>query len=216
MELRLEAQGAVGWGVLPAILLAAGESSRMGFPKALLRDPDGRIFVARIVASLHEAGVREVAIVTGRHHEPIAAALAAEPFDHPVRVVRNEDPSRGQLSSLWTGMDAVCHDAAPAVVVTLVDVPMVTAPTIRAVIDAWQRTAAPIVRPRVGERRGHPVIFDRAVFGDLRRAPLEGGARTVVRARRPEIVEVAVDDPGCIRDVDTPAEYESLVRKPGT
>jgi len=128
-----------------------------------------------------------------------------------LRVVRNEEPSRGQLSSLWTGL-AACPPGTDAVVVTLVDVPLVTPATIELVIAAWLRTGAPIVRPTFGERRGHPVIFDRAVFDELRRAPLDVGARAVLSAHYREIVNVPVDDPGCLVDVDTPEDYAKEVR----
>jgi CTP:molybdopterin cytidylyltransferase MocA len=188
----------------------------MGSPKALLREPEGRTFLERILASMDEAGVADVTVVTGRHHEAIALALAGAPGYRHVRLVRNEEPDRGQLSSLWVGMDAVCQTETEAVIVTLVDVPLVRASTISAVVDAWRRTRAPIVRPRFDRRRGHPVVFDRAVFHALRAAPLESGARAVVQARLEEVVEVAVDDPGCIRDVDTPDEYRLMMQQPRT
>ena len=77
-------------------------------------------------------------------------------------------------------------------------------------IAAWRRTRAPIVRPAIGDRHGHPVIFDRAVFDELRLAPLDAGAKSVVRAHEDQILNVPVDDEGCVRDVDTPADYEAL------
>jgi CTP:molybdopterin cytidylyltransferase MocA len=184
----------------------------MGRPKALLRDADGRTFVSRIAASLRAAGLERVVVVTGYHHDDIVDTLRTEPAGAPVQVVRNSVPARGQLSSLWAAMDEVCGPEIDALVVTLVDVPMVAPATIRAVVEAWRRTRAPIVRPAVGVRRGHPVVFDRSVFGELRKAPLDAGARVVVRAHMAEIVEVPVDDPGCIRDVDTPDDYRTLLQ----
>ncbi len=93
---------------------------------------------------------------------------------------------------------------------TLVDVPLVRVSTVTAVIAAWREARAPIVRPAIGDRHGHPVIFDRAVFEALRRAPLDAGAKSVVRAHEAEIVNVPVDDEGCVTDVDTPGDYEAL------
>jgi molybdenum cofactor cytidylyltransferase len=80
------------------------------------------------------------------------------------------------------------------------------------VVETWQRSRAPIVRPAFGARRGHPVIFDRAVFDELRRAPVELGARAVVSAHYEEIVNVPVEDPGCVVDIDTPDDYQRAVR----
>jgi molybdenum cofactor cytidylyltransferase len=195
-----------------AIILAAGDSTRMGRPKALLPDPDGRPFVARLARTFVEAGVRDLVIVTGRDHAALADALAADRL--PVRpvLVNNPDPSRGQLSSLWAGLDAASAPTIEAVLVTLVDVPMVSPSTVQAVLDAWQRSRAPIVRPAIDDRHGHPVLFDRAVFAELRRAPLAEGARAVVRAHAGRVVDVPVDDEGCLADVDTPDEYEAMKR----
>jgi molybdenum cofactor cytidylyltransferase len=93
---------------------------------------------------------------------------------------------------------------------TLVDVPMVTTETVAAVVDAWRRSRAPVVRPVMDGRRGHPVIFDRLLFEELRRTPLAGGAKTVVRAHAADAIDVPVTDRGCLIDVDTPDEYAAL------
>jgi molybdenum cofactor cytidylyltransferase len=199
--------------VLSAVILAAGDSSRMGLPKAALLTPDGLTFITRIVTTLHEAGVDDLVIVTGRHHDAVVDALGRDHVMPSPRIVRNPDPSRGQLSSLLTGMDAVVHPRSEAVMMTLVDVPLVRVSTVIAVIDEWRRSRAPIVRPAIGDRHGHPVLFDRAVLDELRRAPLDAGAKSVVRAHAHEIVNVPVDDEGCVRDVDTPADYEALGRE---
>jgi molybdenum cofactor cytidylyltransferase len=184
----------------------------MGTPKALLTTPDGQSFIARIVRSLLEADILDVVIVTGTDHDAIVDAVRRDAPPVAPRFVRNPDPARGQLSSLWVGMDASVTSATEGLLMTLVDVPMVDPATISAVIDAWRRTHAPIVRPAIGDRHGHPVIFDRSVFADLRRAPMDDGAKTVVRARETEIVNVTVADEGCLVDVDTRADYEALRR----
>jgi CTP:molybdopterin cytidylyltransferase MocA len=197
--------------MLLGLVLAGGASTRMGSPKALLNDDRGEPFVVRVSASMIAAGLERLVIVSGREHESIVAALDARHLPSAPKVVRNPDPSRGQLSSLWVGMDEIVADTE-ALVVTLVDVPLVRPSTIRSVIEAWRRTRAPIVRPAVGVRRGHPVVFDRSVFDELRQAPLEQGARVVVRAHADRILDLPVDDPGCIVDIDTPADYDALLR----
>ena len=199
---------ALPWRVLSAVILAAGDSSRMGSPKAALLTPDGDSFIAHIVRTLRTAGVDDLVIVTGRHHDAVIDAL--DRLTLAPRIVRNPDPSRGQLSSLLAGMDAVVTSRTDAVMMTLVDVPLVRVSTVTAVLDEWRRTRAPIVRPAIGDRHGHPVIFDRAVFDEIRRAPLDAGAKSVVRAHEHEIVNVPVDDDGCVRDVDTPSDYDRL------
>jgi CTP:molybdopterin cytidylyltransferase MocA len=181
----------------------------MGSPKALLHDPDGRPFIVRIVQSLTRAGLRDIVVVSGRHHESIVEAVTSD-ASISARIVRNPDPSRGQLSSLWVGMDASIDAGTEGLLMTLVDVPMVAVSTIEAVVDAWQSTRAAIVRPAVGERHGHPVIFDRRLFGDLRNASAADGAKAVVHMHAADILNVPVEDRGCLFDVDTPADYERL------
>jgi molybdenum cofactor cytidylyltransferase len=198
------------WRVLCAVILAAGDSSRMGSPKAALLPPDGDRFITRIVRTLRDAGVGDLVIVTGRHHDAVIDALTRDRVAPMPRIVRNPDPSRGQLSSLRAGIDAVVTPHTDAVMMTLVDVPLVRVATVIAVIDEWRRSRAPIVRPAIGDRHGHPVIFDRAVLEEIRRAPLDAGAKSVVRAHEHELVNVPVDDEGCVRDVDTPSDYEAL------
>ena len=197
--------------MLTGVILSAGESRRMGFPKALLRDPDGRPFIARIVRTLLVAGLTDVVVVTGSQHDAIAAALSEDGLDEVVRLARNPDPSRGQLSSIWTALEACPTDTA-GLIMTLVDIPMIAPATVAAVIDGWRATGAPIVRPIAHGRRGHPVLFGRELFDELRVAPLTEGARVVVRAHWSESVDVPVADPGCLIDIDTPADYERIPR----
>ena len=183
----------------------------MGAPKALLADPDGRPFVARVVRTFIDAGISSVTVVAGSQREAIAQALALDRPPVPPAIVTNPQPSRGQLSSLLVGLDAAAQPDIHAVLVTLVDVPLVTSATVRRVVAAWERTGAPIVRPSVGTRHGHPVLFDRAVFDELRQAPPGEGAKAVVHAYADRLVNVEVDDDGCLVDVDTPEDYEGLV-----
>jgi CTP:molybdopterin cytidylyltransferase MocA len=212
--------------VIAPIVLAAGESTRMGSPKALLRDPSGRTFVARIVGTLAEAGFRDVTLVTGSLHAAIVAALASAPVGAgfpglsevegsrliTIRFARNPDPSRGQLSSLQVGLEHAARPGVRAVMVTLVDIPLLSAATIRAVVNAYRESGAPIVRPSHGDHHGHPVIFDRRLFDELRRADPGHGAKAVLRAHASEIVNVPVDDTGALVDIDTPEDYRGAIQ----
>jgi molybdenum cofactor cytidylyltransferase len=197
--------------VLGGIVLAAGESRRMGTPKALLPDDSGRPFVARVVRAFLAAGIDEVVVITGGSHDSIVSALKHDRLPAMPRIVRNSDPSRGQLSSLWVGLDAVEHLRLDAVLMMPVDVPMVKESTVRAVIEAWRRERPPLARPVMGDRHGHPVLFDRALFDELRRAPLAEGAKAVVHGHERQLLNIEVDDEGCLTDVDTPADYEALL-----
>jgi CTP:molybdopterin cytidylyltransferase MocA len=125
------------------------------------------------------------------------------------RAVVNPRAEEGQLTSLLAGLDAVDEPDVPAVLVTLVDVPLVTAATIRTLCARAADSPASVIRAVHRGRHGHPVIFKRALFDALRHADPAAGAKAVVRAAAIEDVEV--DDPGVADDVDTPADYARLI-----
>ncbi len=129
-----------------------------------------------------------------------------------VRLLVHEGWAEGQLSSLRAGLDAVDAPDVEALIVTLVDCPLVRPVTVTRLIDTWRATRAPIVRPALGDRHGHPVVFDRVTFDDLRTAPLDVGAKAVIARWRAAIVNVPVDDPGVLADIDTPEDYEAFLR----
>ena len=193
--------------MIPGVVLAGGASSRMqGRPKALLpAGPGHGTFLERIVSTLRAGGVDDVVIVTGHHHAVVGARAAL--LRPSVRVVRNPHPERGQLSSLLTALQVVDRPGVRAMLVTLVDLPLISASTVRAVLDASRRIGAPLVRPGRGGRHGHPVVFARALFSELRQADPTHGAKPVVRAHEREGCVVAVDDTGAFTDVDTPEDY---------
>ena len=191
------------------IVLAAGLSSRMGRPKAALRlGPGGPTFAAAAVGALRDAGLGRVVVVAGAHPGAVRDAVPELPG---VEVIDHPEWTSGQLSSLLAGLAALDTPDLEAVAVTLVDVPLVRASTVAALVAAWRRTGAPIVRPAIGERHGHPVIFDRATFGALRAASLEVGAKAVIAAFRHQVLDLATDDTGALRDIDTPDEYAALL-----
>ena len=195
--------------MVPGIVLSGGRSSRMGRPKALLPSgADGRTFLDRITATLLEAGVERVVAVLG------ADAIAIRDHSRPVsRVifVDNPDFERGQLTSLWTGLKHVDRATASGVLVTLVDVPLVSVETVRAILAAHSNGEPDIVRPVSNGRHGHPVIFHRRLFGELEAADPREGAKTVVRRHAANIVEVPVTDEGAFADIDTAADYEKWI-----
>jgi molybdenum cofactor cytidylyltransferase len=193
------------------LILAAGESSRMGRDKALLLYR-GRTFLETIIARLNAAGVKRVAVVLGHHAESIQGAVNLA----GIEVVINRDYRRGQTSSLQAGLAALeklCAEggeALEAIVLCLVDHPAFEPATLSALLETFERTAAPVVIPTLGGRRGHPVLIARSLFGPLLALGEGQGANTVIRAcaDRTELVEVS--DPGILIDVDDPETYRQL------
>jgi molybdenum cofactor cytidylyltransferase len=176
----------------------------MGRPKALLR-VEGRTFVRRILDTLHDGGIDEIAVVLRPQHAEAAGEVAAGGG----RVVVNPRADEGQLSSLIAGLDAVDAPGVDSVLVTLVDVPLFQPSTVRALVERAERSAASIVRATYRGAHGHPVIFKRQVFAALRAAEPAVGAKAVLRNAGVE--DIDVDDPYVIGDVDTPDEYQRLV-----
>lgn len=199
--------------MIPALVLAAGKSSRMGRTKALLSvGSSGETFLHRIIRVLREGGADAVVVVIGGDAAAVRASLPRD--DDQISAVENPWYQEGQLSSLLVGLAAVeqRHDNVEAVMMTLVDLPLISAATVRAVRDAFlANPGAPLVRPRRGGRYGHPVIFNRSIFGELRRADPSTGAKPVVHAHAAEEVNVDVDDEGAFIDIDTPDDYERLI-----
>jgi molybdenum cofactor cytidylyltransferase len=200
--------------VIPAIILAAGASSRMGRPKALLPiAAEGTTFLGRLVRTLREAGADDIIVVVGYDADAVRGLI--ESAGLAVRTTENRDPSRGQLSSLIAALEVADRPGVRAVLVAPVDQPLVAAETVRRLLEVYQRTRAPIVRPARQGRHGHPVILDRSLFDELRRADLSAGAREVIRRHRSDAIDVTVDDEGAFLDIDTPEEYERVMRSGG-
>jgi molybdenum cofactor cytidylyltransferase len=196
-------------GVVPAIVLAAGLSTRMRRTKATLPLPGGDTFLGRIVRTFAQAGIAEVVVVVGHDWERVADGVAAAGLSP--RFVLNARYMSGQLSSLLAGLDAIDREEVSGTLLTLVDVPLVSASTVRAVVQRFEATGAAIVRPVRGEAHGHPVLVSRALFAALRAADPSVGAKPIVRAHAsPEGSVEITDDPGAFLDIDTPEEYARI------
>lgn len=196
--------------MISGIVLAAGASSRMGQAKAALpAGSTGETVVARVIRTLREGGLPRVVVVAGAHIDAVRLAMPAH--ESRARLIEHPGWDQGQLSSLLAGLAAIDEPQLEAAMVTLVDVPLVSASTVATVIAEWRRTRAPIVRPANGARHGHPVIFDRSVFTDLRAADLNTGAKAVFASHQDRVLNVEVQDPGAFEDIDTPEDYKRVL-----
>ena len=186
-----------------AVVLAAGKSERLGQPKQLL-DWRGRPLVRHVVAAALGAGVSEVVVVTGAFAEGVEAALAGL----PVRVVRNPRWAEGQSTSVRAGLGAISPQNGAALFL-LVDQPWVSPRLIRALIETHARSLAPIVAPLIDQRRGNPVLFDRATFPAFDGLAGDVGARALFARYR--TMWVPWHDSRALMDVDTPEDYQRLI-----
>ena len=181
------------------VILAAGESRRMGSPKALLRYRE-ESFLDTLIG-LFETRCDPVIVVLGAHAEEIRARAA-----RPATFVINANYQRGQTSSMQCGLRAV-PAGAEGVLFTLVDHPAVSAGT----LDLLLSRPAPLVRvPRYRDERGHPIWFARDLVPEFLALGDDGAARDIVRAHAAETEFIDVDDPGIRADIDDPAAYAKL------
>jgi CTP:molybdopterin cytidylyltransferase MocA len=173
----------------------------MEAPKPLL-DAGGVTFLARILATLQEGGAAPCLVVVRDPGGPVAV----EARNHGGTVVPNPDPSSGPVSSLQAGIREL-PDGVAGVLFSPVDHPLFAPATVRTLIAAFHEREAPLVVPAFEGWRGHPVLFHRDLFPELLEKDLPEGARTVVRRYLETRVQLAVDDPGILTDIDTPEEY---------
>ena len=188
-----------------AVLLAAGQSRRMGAFKALLPF-GGRSVVETCVANLREAGASEVVVVVGHRGEEVRAALAGETC---VRFAVNDDAGSEMGVSGARGVEAVSDDTK-ALLVALVDQPAVPPVTIESLIEAHARTGARLIIPEWRGRGGHPVLIDLSLREELLSVVQERGLRALFDARREEVLRLPADTPFVARDMDTWDDYVAL------
>jgi molybdenum cofactor cytidylyltransferase len=194
--------------MIVAVVLSAGESSRMGRPKALL-PIDGQTFIEKIVGALARTRVGQIIVVLGHDAEMLKRRLEYL----AVTFLVNADYKSGQLSSLQTAVRRLQSDQeCDGMLVHLVDHPYISSTLVDMMIERFYASNKLIVVPRCQGKRGHPVIFSRALFAELLNAPLDQGAKAVVNAHRDETLEIETDDTGIAVDIDTPELYRQHVK----
>ncbi|WP_129631491.1 nucleotidyltransferase family protein [Candidatus Oscillochloris fontis] len=191
--------------MIPALLLAAGSSRRMGQPKQLLAW-QGQPLVRHVARqALAARAVERVIVVLGAAAPQVRTALAG--LGPRLTLIENPAYATGQASSLRVGLAALPAQSA-AVLVLLVDQPLVTPGLIDHLIAAYraQPDALALV-PTYQGQRGTPTILGREMFDHLRELDGDVGARAVFAAYPDRVCRVAVDDPAVVVDLDTPADY---------
>lgn len=194
--------------MIAGVILSAGESSRMGQPKALL-PIGGQTFIEKIVGALREAGLENIIVILGHDAEAMRQKIA----HLPVTILVNPDYRKGQLSSLRVAIrHLLANDSCSGLLVHLVDHPYIDAPLVNLLIQRFEDSGKLIAVPRFHGKRGHPVIFARSLFDELLKAPEDQGAKAVVNAHRDETLEIETEDAGITLDIDTPELYRQHVK----
>jgi molybdenum cofactor cytidylyltransferase len=186
------------------VILAAGDSTRMGYPKALL--PLGAdTFLTRILAVLRKNGLPAPIIVLGRSAAVIQPLIRE--WDAEVRI--NPDPDRGQLSSIQLALSCI-RPEYDAGMIWPVDQPAVTEKLVRDLVRLFIDSGSRIACPAYRGRRGHPAIFHRELFREFMDAPLEEGPKKIILRHEQATALLPTEESAVVRDIDTPSGYEEL------
>ena len=186
------------------VILAAGNSKRMGYPKALLPLGD-ELFLTRILRILREVGLASPRLVLGRD----AAQIKESVGDYPANIFVNPDPDRGQLSSIQLGISGL-PEKFEAAMLWPVDQPAVSIETTRRLIELFVTKDCRIAVPIRNGKRGHPAIFHRTLFHEFMDAPMEKGAKGIISRYESEACFLLTDEPAAFTDIDTPSDYQAL------
>jgi CTP:molybdopterin cytidylyltransferase MocA len=192
--------------MIAAVILSGGSSSRMGSPKALL-SYQGRPFLEHLLEVTRHPRIGVRRVVLGAHAEEISRAVAL----HPDEIVINEEWEKGQLSSLQAAMRSL-PAGTDGLMLCLIDHPLISAALVDDLVQGFYASRAPIVVPVFEGRRGHPVLFSAAVYEELKKAPMDMGARAVVWAHAKEVFEVGTTEEGCVLNLNDPETLERVRR----
>jgi molybdenum cofactor cytidylyltransferase len=194
--------------MIAAVLLAAGQSIRMGRSKLELPWKNGQSILSHMVDVFLQAGASPVLVVIGGMSDAIEESLGGK----KIEFAHNPDFTTGEmLSSIKVGLRRLEDSAIEAALISPADLPLLRSTTVRRIIQAWGKNTPPILSPSYEERRGHPVLVAKTEWEAILRLADDQTLRDFLRQRAREISYLVVDDPGILYDVDTPEEYRKIM-----
>jgi molybdenum cofactor cytidylyltransferase len=186
------------------IILAAGDSTRMGYPKALL--PLGKdIFLTRILGVIQKAGLPTPTVILGN----AASVIQPRIREWPAEIWINPDPARGQLSSIQLALPRL-RPEFDACLIWPVDQPAVSEELVCNLVRLFITSKSLIACPVFGGKRGHPAIYHRDLFCEFMDAPLEEGPKRILARHRKVTALLPTGESAVVQDIDTPSEYQAL------
>jgi molybdenum cofactor cytidylyltransferase len=190
--------------VTVAVLPGAGASRRMGRPKLLLPYRGGTL-VGAVVEALRGGGVSTIVLVTSPEDEDLRAWAR----EAGVMTAVNPDPQRGMLSSIREGIAALGR-TGEILLVSPADLPALRSETVAALVQQMKDTGTPLAVPVYQGKRGHPLAIAPALIPEIDTLDPDVGLKQLRDRHEALLLEMEVEDPGVVQDVDTPEEYESL------
>jgi molybdenum cofactor cytidylyltransferase len=194
--------------MIAAIILAAGESKRMGSPKMLLPWGNERV-LAHVISVFAAANVEDILVITGSKRRTIEDLIAQQAVRFPVRPVFNPDYGKGEmLSSIQCGLRDLAEKDLGAVMIGLGDQPQVEERTVRKIQEAFRQTGHPLIVPSHDRRRGHPWLIGRAHWEEFLQMAPPRTPRDFLHDQAGKIQYVEVDNESIFADLDTPEDYQ--------
>ena len=194
---------------ISAIILAAGESKRMGQPKMILKWGNTTV-LDHVISVFANVGVEDIVVVTGAAREEVEKIISAAQTMYPVRSVFNEEYTNGEmLSSIQCGLRELAGKNSRAALIALGDQPQVREGSARRVCDAFKETGSPLVVPSYHMRRGHPWLAERSLWDEVLAMRAPQTPRDFLNSHADQINYVEVDDEGILADLDTPEQYQA-------
>ncbi|MBI3405753.1 MAG: nucleotidyltransferase family protein [Acidobacteria bacterium] len=191
---------------LARIILAAGESTRMGSPKALL-PYRGATFLEHLLQVTKHPKISHTRIVLGAHAEQIRAQISL-PTDS---IVINENWKQGQLSSIHAALRSLESTPTDGILLCPVDTPLFSESLVSELIEKFYESGKLIVLPTYQRKRGHPVIFSSLLYSELLAAPIETGARSVVWAHSSDVLEIPTTEEGVMLNLNDPKTFRRTI-----
>jgi molybdenum cofactor cytidylyltransferase len=192
------------------IILAAGESTRLGEPKQLL-NLCGRLLIEWVLKAALGSNLDHVVLVLGCEHERIRRSLFPTAAPPKCEVVVNRDYLRGQSTSLKAGVLRIQHDF-PSVMFLLGDQPLVDTTFINLLLERFAASEKPICVPAHRGIRGNPTLFERSFYPQLLKLEGDRGARELIAAHADHVLAVEIVDARVFLDIDRPEDVEAIAR----
>jgi len=191
--------------MIAGVLLAAGNSSRMGRPKAML-SYNGISFIDTILNNLSEIKCRPIITILGESADLICRQTNVNKYKY----YNNPDPDRGMLSSIQIAVKKLPQDCS-GFMLTLVDHPVVKLQTYRLLKEEALKSPDYIIIPEVNGKHGHPLYFGKPFYSYLINTPDGQSAKDIIKSHLSRVIYIPVDDEGVLRNINTQDDYKKII-----
>lgn len=192
-------------GQIVAVILAAGESKRMNFPKMVLPF-NGKTIIERVIDNVSASKADTIIVIVGAEKDKITELIE----EYPVTILYNDIYKNGMLSSVRCGIDNL-KSGTDAAIFFLGDQPWISPEVTDKVINSYRTSSKGIVIPVCKGKRGHPLLVSSEYFGEIEKLDADMGLRQLFLKFPHDIIEVETESPEILKDIDTPEDYKKEI-----